>query len=167
MIYPTLIELESALIEHLKTDRVLAEDWNTRIQPVPGLTKDHLANVFRRYPAVGTYITTGKYKAAKGGLLIKETAPLVLLCAGQSLRGPEFARRGDDRSPGTLHLVERCRNLIAGWQPGGNVESIEVLGWQQTHADNQISICALQIQVELTRPRVRSDEELEHYGSTI
>lgn len=165
--YPTLIELESALLKHLATDRVLAEEWQTRIQPVPGLTKEHLETVFKRYPAVGTYIPGGKYQPNEQGILVAETASIYLLCAGKNLRGPGYARRGDDHSPGTLHLVERCRNLISAWQPGGNVKNIEVKGWQQAYANNQISVCALEVQVELTRPKVRTPEELERYGSTI
>lgn len=161
-IYPTIVEVESALLAHLGADRVLA-DWGVEPRAIPGFEAKDFGRLFARYPAVGSYINGGKYEPDQ--LTVLETAPLYLICAGENLRGPAAARRGDERNPGAAHLVERCRALATAWRPGGNAAPLTATGWRQVWANNQISVCALELAVCLTRPRARDKEALEHHGS--
>jgi hypothetical protein len=165
LLYPHIIAVEEDILAALKADAQLAA-WRANVTQVPGLSKaKELAELFRTFPAVGTYAPDGQFHQTDPRLL-NETCPLWIICAGQNLRSPHQPSRGDDRSPGSLHLVNRCVQIILAWECKGNLKSINPKDWRLTWCNKSIAVHALQVEVVLTRPKAPTTEEIETYGSS-
>jgi hypothetical protein len=165
MIYPDVIAVEFALLEWLRADQQL-KDWRVEFSSLPGFNRGEWEKLFRSMPAVGTYCAQGKYerghKAHKN-----EISPLAVICAGSNYRRPGAPRVGDDQEPGAGHLVEACRRVIEGAQlMGTNLKSMDPTGWQLVWCNTKIAVCALTVEVTLTRPTVPTPPEVEAYGSS-
>jgi hypothetical protein len=164
LLYPSIIELEEAMIARLKNDSKLT-GWKVHVTSVPGLSKvSEIAQLFSCFPAIGTYSADGIYKTANS--ITEETCPLWILCAGQNLRSPSAPSRGDKNSPGSLHILNRCRDRIESWERHGNLKSIQPTDWRLAWCNKQIAVHVLRVEVEITRPQALTDEEIETYGQS-
>jgi hypothetical protein len=164
MIYPDMATVETALLARLEAHQRLI-DWNAEIISLPAINPDSWAELFSRYPAVGTYCAQGTYEEAPAMRATIERCTLALLCAGEGFRTAADARTGGFDSPGALHLVEACRLVAADWQPEGNLQNIRPSGWKLAWANNQIAVCVLDVEVKLLRPNAPTQEELKADGS--
>ena len=165
LLYPSIIELEKAMIARLQNDSQLS-GWRVHVTSVPGLSKaSEIAQLFSRFPAIGTYSADGVYAEA-GNHISDEKCPLWVLCAGQNLRSPSAPSRGDKNSPGSLHILNRCRDRIESWERHGNLKSIRPTDWRLAWCNKQIAVHVLQVEVVITRPQALTDEEIELYGQS-
>lgn len=166
MIYPDAISLELELLDRLKADKLLT-DWRVEVSQLPGFNRDAWEKLFRRFPAVGTYCAKADY-SRHDGMTERETAPLVMICAGQNLRNEAAPRMGDHDQPGAVHLVGRCREIVRRWPlPDSNLQYLIPKNWQLVWCNSQIAVCALVVEAVLTQPIAPTPEEIEAYGSSL
>ena len=171
LLYPTMLAVEDALLALLRTDQRL-KDWDVSVVAVPGFNsnrvsdKEDVPQLFKKFPGVGTYLPTGEF-SKDGNRRSLETAPVWIFCAGQSLgMDPADPRRSSPDHPGSMQLMERCRQLTEGWKPGGNIEFFAPKTWRAVWSNKQISVHALLCECRLARPVPPTMEENDAYGSS-
>jgi hypothetical protein len=165
MIYPDVIAFEFALLDMLRANQRL-KDWRVEFSSLPGFNRDEWEKLFLTMPAIGTYCAQAKYEKQDRASL-NEVAPLAIICAGANYRRPGAPRVGDEHEPGAGHLVAACHWIISQWPTEGtNIKSITPQGWDLVWCNTKIAVCALIIQVTLTRPIKPTGPEVEAYGSS-
>jgi hypothetical protein len=156
-------QMEGWLQRQLLAGKEVSRVVHDRITSIPGLPgsgsnqiQEALRGVFKRLPALGTYVPSGKWTYQDG--LQSETLDCWVLCAAANSREVGAPLRGDNQDPGAWDLVEYVRKAVTGKAPDENISDCRPLTWRLLWCNDQTAVCAVELEISIVRPVVRPDQ---------